>query len=124
MSMMTKREFEEEKMQWDRAKKERLEFITNSFSKSIKLRPYKQGSYFNGFIRTAIVSVPSGITSMLCGDDLAMLVAGGTKYASYRVLKKSDSNVISTEVSVGQPVELLVTVVLDIKDAVLPASVV
>jgi hypothetical protein len=98
---------------WKTSKEERWDYIRETYSKLARIRPYKKGTYINGLIRTAIVTIPSSITMHLCRDDLAMIVAGSHRYASYRVSRLGTKEVVSSPEDAW---EFQVTVIMDIQD--------
>ena len=112
--MVNKEYFLAERDSWKDTQLSRWEFLKNSFSKSIRVRMVGKGTYANGLIRTACVKVPSSLSTQLCREDLAMLVAGGPVYGSFRISQKSQSNVIQTMPGEGGFNEFSVTVVMDI----------
>lgn len=111
--MITKDEFMDEVKSFDQSKVERWKFLSTAYTKSLKLKPYKKGIFMRGLMRSAVVTVPIGLTSQLCKEDLAMVVAGGPHYGSFRIKKKSSSDII--DITEGDP-EFIVTVILDIGD--------
>ncbi len=110
-NIITKKEFLEEVNNYSIAKKERWDFLTMALTKSVKIRPYRGGTHLKGLLRSAVVTVPNGLTTQLCKEDLAMIVAGGPHYGSFRAMKKAKTDVIDPQ---ELNKEFIVTVMLDI----------